>query len=763
MTQITKKYKSKKKTSINKRRKSKTRKQKRKRQFTKRNKNKGTGNNKKNRMLRGGTGSESKSDSDPDYHIVLDDNNQIIIGKTVPKVIVGRLNDYHVFLTKLDYLFFLLETLHTVNIAKNFSDKKIEELTQKIEENKKILNGIQDQAEKGKLLSKILEDSKWKKKLGDREVENISNIKKLTDKMEETKQIMKEYITKLNLEDKLETEPNLVKHILLDYYIRDFLIYVNTSIAVIGNIVLPEKDTGVREPIMASEDIASLISLLEKHNIYIDRSDERTKRFKNPYTIKENYEIFKKWYIEQVNDHKGQLKEQALMYKEETDQRNAARQKIVDAENEQKERASMFSQEILQKEVEEKQRELKEVDAMNEEERRQRETIVMQENETINYWFSVTSIDNLFGIKQQIKDIISTNSACDEFKKIVKHYNGTKKVYQGAEKDITNQICIVGVVMGYISKLLDDAKKCRLLLKGSACIQVFAETLNSIQDLDYVIMPFDKNHSPVTPEEQREIALQISYLVLWLLLDTDFLLINAFRSGDEVNHFVDVNFLKTNLVLKKIDKSEELFQTLEVNKSSIVKITLAEQAPSGEKYLYYPLVDIGYGYDQFDPTVKQIYETGITRSAGGDINILIFYLNMQSFLEEINYNILTYYVNGTQDQNKFYISKVKDYIPVIVEFLHKEEFDKFYGENPNVKRGDLTNAIYMNFIGKLYIETLNASSMLYMSTNVSDSILHDIILKLIYNDNVQYSQSIRSLLRNSRPPTPVQSAHTSPF
>jgi hypothetical protein len=191
-----------------------------------------------------------------------------------------------------------------------------------------------------------------------------------------------------------------------------------------------------------------------------------------------------------------------------------------------------------------------------------------------------------------------------------------------------------------------------------------------------------------------------------------------------------------------------------VNKSSIVKITLAEQAPSGEKYLYYPLVDIGYGYDQFDPTVKQIYETGITRSAGGDINILIFYLNMQSFLEEINYNILTYYVNGTQDQNKFYISKVKDYIPVIVEFLHKEEFDKFYRESPNVKRGDLTNAIYMNFIGKLYIESLNASSMLYMSTNVSDSILHDIILKLIYNDNVQYSQSIRSLLRNSRPPTP---------
>ena len=521
---------------------------------------------------------------------------------------------------------------------------------------------------------------------------------------------------------------------------------------------------------MAPEDIASLISLLEKHNIYLDRNDERTKRFKNPYTIKENYEIFKNWYMEQVNEHKGQLKEQDLMYKEEKRQRDLEVQKIVDAQNEQKERASMFSQEILQKEVEEKQRELKEVEAMNQEESKQRETILMQENETINYWFSITGIDKLFEIKKNIKDIISSNVVCDEFKKVVKHYNGTTKVYQGAEKDITNQICTVGLVMGYISKLLNDAKKCRLLLKGSACIQVFTPTLNPIQDLDYIIMPFDNNHAVSTPEEQRELALQISYLVLWFLLDTDFLLINAFRSGDEVSHFIDVNFLKTNIALKKIDKNEELFQTLGVNKSSIVKITLAEQSPNGEKYLYYPLLDIGYGYNEFDPTVQQIYEQGITSNSNVTINgntLLMFYLSMQSFLEEINYNILTYYVNGTQDQNKFYISKVKDYIPVIVEFLHKEEFDKFYGENPNVKRGDLLNPIYMNFIGKLYIETLTASYTSYMSASVSDSnwneVVYSIILKLIYNDNVQYSQSIRNLLRNSRPPTPVQSAHTSPF
>ena len=204
MTQITKKYKSKKKNSINKRRKSKTRKQKRKRQFTKRNKNQLKNKNKKNGMLRGGAGPESESKTD--YHIVLDDNNQIIVGEIVAKMVVDRLNDYHEFLTRLDYLFFLLETLHTVSIAKSFSDKKVRELTDKIEENKKILTGIQDQVEKGKLLSKIVEDSKWKKKLEERQTDTISNIKTLTDKIEQTKQIMKTYITKLNLEDILETE-----------------------------------------------------------------------------------------------------------------------------------------------------------------------------------------------------------------------------------------------------------------------------------------------------------------------------------------------------------------------------------------------------------------------------------------------------------------------------------------------------------------------------------------------------------------------------
>jgi hypothetical protein len=117
------------------------------------------------------------------------------------------------------------------------------------------------------------------------------------------------------------------------------------------------------------------------------------------------------------------------------------------------------------------------------------------------------------------------------------------------------------------------------------------------------------------------------------------------------------------------DENKILFDSLQIDKGDNVKIVLSlPSSTEGEIDRYYPVVDIGYGFDMFEPGLQKIYKENNekTNPSSTDSGLSFNYLKMQGLFDEICYHLLSYYFSGKEIENAFYISKVAGYLRVIL-------------------------------------------------------------------------------------------------
>jgi len=316
------------------------------------------------------------------------------------------------------------------------------------------------------------------------------------------------------------------------------------------------------------------------------------------------------------------------------------------------------------------------------------------EMEILPFWVNgITTIETLRKLKELVNawnedpttPLLDSN-ACQELKKLIANYSNVM-IYDPFIYDFTKVLSIIGLILTFISAILYEKKICRLLLKGSASIQVYSkiyEFYNSgvekaIHDLDFIICPLTK----LSALEQKELALNISFLVLWLLTD-----INGKDSVTFINTFSSITsgspiHLTTDGPILSIDsKSIGTLNREDVRKESSVKIV----AKSNGKY--HAVVDICFGFDMLDDAIKGIYyddKKGIKSAivAISEIDFMLFSLNPSAFLNEVCYNLFVYCKNEKFHENAYYLSKILDYLIAIYTVLIEKPLNDCL---PEIKR-----------------------------------------------------------------------------
>ena len=368
-------------------------------------------------------------------------------------------------------------------------------------------------------------------------------------------------------------------------------------------------------------------------------------------------------------------------------------------------------------------------------------------------------------VKQMIRDEILPESgiasnSCTQLLQIIKNYSGIEKGFQRTNKNITRETCMIGIVMAFISNILDNAKLCILLLKGSASVQIYTEQIKQIQDLDFIILPHPHNSETENPyaEQQKELAFQISILVIWLLSDVDInlLLINAFKNTSDISDRIPKQLISLDDAKQfKIivdDENKVLFDSLQIDKGDNVKIVLTiNPSVEGGTYSYYPIIDIGYGFNMFEPGLQKIYLENISKTnstfnasasasasaSSSESNLSFYYLKMDGLFDEICYHLLSYYFSGKEVENSFYISKVAGYLSVILPLTEGYICDP---TKPVEVETCVINIILENLY-EIYYEYL---LKLYPTTNIEElkPIFKNIVNGIYNNKKTQFINRI---------------------
>lgn len=356
-------------------------------------------------------------------------------------------------------------------------------------------------------------------------------------------------------------------------------------------------------------------------------------------------------------------------------------------------------------------------------------------------------------VKQMIRDEIPpesgiTSNSCTQLLKIIKNYSGIEKQFQEITQNITRETCMIGIVMAFISNILEKSKLCILLLKGSASIQIYTEQIKQIQDLDFIILPYidDAGNSSLNAQQQKELAFQISSLVIWLLSDTDInlLLINTFKNtldtSDRIpKQLINIDDAKQFKIMIN-DENKQLFDSLQIDKGDNVKIVLTiNPSVEGGTYRYYPIIDIGYGFDIFEPGLQKIYRENIEKTipSSTDSGLSFNYLKMEGLFDEICYHLLSYYFSGKEAENSFYISKVAGYLSVILPLTDGYICDP---KKPVEVETCVINIILQN-LNEIYYEYLLG---LYPTTNKDElkPIFKNVVNGIYNNKKTQFINKI---------------------
>lgn len=495
---------------------------------------------------------------------------------------------------------------------------------------------------------------------------------------------------------------------------NQLLTYINTNIMMVGKILFERPVTNM-ETKNAIEEILSLCEI----SINIIKTDyEKTKSEKTSAQMVD--EIANQRAIESANklieeEEKAKAIKKTVIAKQKTNVAKPKPKAITEATSvskqqmvlpkqkeeqsvKQKQPASNSFTESFPVTAEEKtkvakEKSLTESFIKKQEQKKKKATI---SKTILNYWRPIMKdylnippsqdiniIDELLNIKQFVKQMIIddvlpesgiTSNSCKELLKIIKNYSGIEKGFQGTFKNITRETCMICIVMALIGNILEKTKVGILLLKGSASIQIYTEKIKQIQDLDFIIMPYmDTNDkSSMNAEQQKELAFQITSLVIWLLSDPEInlLLINTFKNtSDRIpKQLMNIDDAKQFKIMIN-DENKQLFDSLQIDKGDNVKIVLSlPSSTEGEINRYYPVVDIGYGFDMFEPGLKKIYRENNEKTipSSTDSGLSFNYLKMEGLFDEICYHSLSYYFSGKEAENSFYISKVAGYLSVIL-------------------------------------------------------------------------------------------------
>jgi hypothetical protein len=216
-----------------------------------------------------------------------------------------------------------------------------------------------------------------------------------------------------------------------------------------------------------------------------------------------------------------------------------------------------------------------------------------------------------------------------------------------------------------------------------------------MQDLDYIILLTQEDPDN---KKQKELAFQISKLVLWLL--------DNYKTPVKlINTFIPLTSPKPLNLSDSVNKT--IFNEETLHKGSNVKITAVFESGTPYRPNYYQLVDICYDFTVLDPAVQDIYWNGCTVDHAGRLlnNGVIIYLGIQEHFSEICYNILQNYLSGTVRENLHYLSKtrlrIRDVIIEIKLFIEKDShFSALLKNEPYNPEINLLIETY--FLVKLY-------------------------------------------------------------
>lgn len=228
-------------------------------------------------------------------------------------------------------------------------------------------------------------------------------------------------------------------------------------------------------------------------------------------------------------------------------------------------------------------------------------------------------------LKQMVNE--TPNEICNLLKENIKYYDVASDKYI----EYNQKICLVLLIIGYLTNLLFKSDTCSIILKGGKAVQFYAPVPSD--DIDITIAP--KGDNPITNEQIEVIGNQIADLIIWVL--------TFVYSGSDSG--------TSGLKISKLVRGE--------GGSKIIKLSI--QSVFG----YLPIVDIGLGYNSFPEKIKQLnnvktidetpyyLKTGLSKKLP---NYGFCHVDLGSIITEKLYYILQY-LNTCDHANSYYRNK----------------------------------------------------------------------------------------------------------
>jgi hypothetical protein len=223
--------------------------------------------------------------------------------------------------------------------------------------------------------------------------------------------------------------------------------------------------------------------------------------------------------------------------------------------------------------------------------------------------------------KHEITEMLKNNSVCDELKQFSSYYI-TKTTL---DTENNKKLCIVFLLIGYLSRILYYSKTCVLLLKGGKALQFHSPNMPS-DDIDILIMPYGDNHeiTELPNSKIEKIGKMIVQFILWITSwDNKTLSWNKLFSAK-------YRALDTSSIPH--GPNHELMKK-ELDSAKIIKLSIVTGTG------YFAISDIGMGYNSLPNYIKHIISRFEMRQSD---KYLFCYPGKETIIKEKLYYILKY-------------------------------------------------------------------------------------------------------------------------
>jgi len=223
--------------------------------------------------------------------------------------------------------------------------------------------------------------------------------------------------------------------------------------------------------------------------------------------------------------------------------------------------------------------------------------------------------------KDELTEMFNKGNVCNEIMNFSSYYS--TKTFLSDEN--SNKLCVVFLVIGYLSRILYYSKTCILLIKGGKALQFHSPNMPS-DDIDITIMPYHvgPEKKSLSESEIDLIGKMVTQFILWATtwnkksVSSNKIFSAKFRE-------LDTSYLPKGDEYKLIKK--------EMESAKIIKLSIDTGAG------YFAISDIGLGYNSMPKFVKGLLSSFEIRESD---KYMFCYPSKEVIVKEKAYYILKY-------------------------------------------------------------------------------------------------------------------------